>query len=149
MRKPDSWNSVISSMVEVLKNRSKDPRTQCASIAVSEDYKDIVWGYNGMITGYPENEEIWKPENKYKLVLHSEINLIIGAKRDLKNYTLFVSIPPCSDCAKYICQAGFKKVFYINEPNNKSQLDYDFAKQLFKTMNITFEKLAAPPCASN
>lgn len=65
---------------------------------------------------------------------------IINSKEDLSGWTLYVSIPPCSECARYIIMAGIKRIVYKNDPNKKSQLDYKTAKNMFKESNVILQK---------
>jgi len=144
MRQPLSWDEVLLQITVILKQRSKDPRTQVACIAVSPDFRDIAWGYNGMISGFPEDDSLWTPENKYERVLHAEINMILNGRKDLTGWTVYTTIPPCSVCAKYLCQAGVARVVYKNDPKKSSLLDYEISKELFDKCNIVYEKYRRP-----
>lgn len=143
MRTPLPWDEVFIRMAEVIALRSKDPNTQVGSIAVSPDKKRIATGFNGMISGYPENDMLWERPTKYLHVIHAETNLIINAKTDLSGWTLYLTMPCCSDCAKHVAQAGIKRVVYKNEPNPSSKLNYELAFDILRTAGVVVEKLEA------
>lgn len=123
-------------MAEAIADRSKDPSTQVGAVIVSPDKRRVAIGYNGMIAGICETEEMWQRPNKYDRVLHAEINSILNARCDLSGWTLYVTLSPCSDCAKYVAQSGVKRVVFKRKPKSDSQLDYEIALELFEAAGV-------------
>jgi dCMP deaminase len=79
------------------------------------DRRIVAKGYNGFPQGCPENEELWQRENKGDWVVHAELNAVANAARtgaSTKDGVIFVTIPPCLDCAKAIAAAGIRAVYY-------------------------------------
>ncbi len=144
MRTPDPWDSIFLTMAYVISKRSKDPNTQVGAILVSEDKRRMSSGYNGFPTGMKENAELWKRPVKYSYVCHAEINAILQARTDLTNWTLYVTMPCCSDCAKYVVQSGIGRVVFCEEPKPSSQLDYELANKMFESAGITVEQKCCP-----
>ncbi len=136
MRTPTDWDVVFMKMAEAIAERSKDPSTQVGSVIVSPDRRRVAVGYNGMIAGIQETDEMWQRPQKYSRVLHAEINSILNARCDLTGWTMYVTIPPCSDCAKYVAQAGVKKIVFKREPRPDSQLNYQLARELFESAGV-------------
>jgi len=139
MRKIISWEEYWMKQAELISCRSKDPITQVGSVAVDKDNRQRAAGYNGFPRGVTENDERWERPLKYKFAVHSEINLITNAVRigvGLANCTMYITIPPCSDCAKAIIQAGITKVIYKDPPNPSSALDYEHARLLLKEAGV-------------
>jgi dCMP deaminase len=65
--------------------------------------------------------------------IHSEANIVaMGAKEgvSLKGGSIYVTTFPCSNCARLLCEAGVKKVFY---KNGYSRLD---AENIFKSYGV-------------
>ena len=63
-----------------------------------------------------------KPE-----VLHAEANAIGKLARSNESgegATMFVTCAPCMDCAKMIYASGIKEVFYAENYNNSSGLEF-------------------------
>lgn len=99
---------------------SKDPSTQVGAIIVGPAMEDRSSGYNGAPRGCFADErgdarrEV-RPE-KYFWFSHAELNAITNAARvgvPLEGCTIYVTHPPCMDCARAIVQAGIKRVVTV------------------------------------
>lgn len=65
--------------------------------------------------------------------IHSEANIVAMGAKDgvsLKEGSIYVTTFPCSNCARLLCEAGIKKVFY---KNGYSRLD---AEDIFKSYGV-------------
>jgi dCMP deaminase len=65
--------------------------------------------------------------------IHSEANIVAMGAKDgvsLKGSSIYVTTFPCSNCARLLCEAGIKKVFY---KNGYSRLD---AEKIFKSFDV-------------
>ena len=94
-------------------------------------------GYNGTPSGF---ENICEEENGITkpYVLHAEANAITKLARSGNNSdgsTLYVTAPPCIECAKLIIQAGIKRVVYGEKYRLTEGID------LLKRANIEIEFL--------
>ncbi len=73
-------------------------------------------GYNGTPPGF-SNECEDENGNTHWYVVHAEANAILKIARNgnnsLEGSYLYITMAPCSDCAKLIISSGIKKVFYI------------------------------------
>jgi len=87
----------------------------------------------------------WERPTKYKYCVHAEINAILNCPVRPEGWTLYLTIPPCADCATKVIQAGVKRVIYLREPNPDSQLDCEFGKQLFEEAGVQLEKFVGEP----
>ena len=116
---------------------SSAKRKKVGAIIVKDD-RIISIGYNGMPTDWDNNceDEVvdyfsdrmpittlkTKPE-----VLHAEANAIGKLARSNESgegATMFVTCAPCMDCAKMIYASGIKEVFYAENYNNSSGLEF-------------------------
>ena len=84
---------------------------------VVKDKTIISDGYNGTPSGF---ENVCEDENNLTkpYVLHAEANAITKLARSNNNSegaTLYVTAPPCIECAKLIIQAGIKRVVYAEK----------------------------------
>jgi dCMP deaminase len=131
-----NWDDLWIKAAALIAKRSKDPRTKVGVIIVSPDNRRISVGYNGFPYGIKETEERWKRPTKYSFVCHAEINAIIQANANLEGWTLYTTIPVCSNCAKYVIQAGINRVIYKDEPKKGSKLDYKHASTLLREAGI-------------
>ena len=110
-------------------------RKKVGCIIVKDD-RIISIGYNGMPSGWDNECEQWIPNDGVTFdvhpgdrdiygsyitkqeVLHAETNAIAKLARSSESgvgATMFITAPPCLDCAKLIYQAGIEKVFYTGE----------------------------------
>lgn len=89
---------------------SKDPSTKVGCVIVSPDRRQIATGYNGFPAGIKDDIRLDNKTRKNQLMVHAELNAILNARVDLTGWTLYVTKPPCINCATAIIQAGIKKV---------------------------------------
>lgn len=105
-------------------------RKQLGALLV-KDKRIISIGYNGVASGQEhckDHFEKWKvyysEKNFYDYhgifsnenEIHAETNCIGYASREgisTKDCTIYVSLSPCTSCAKLIIAAGIKEVFYL------------------------------------
>jgi dCMP deaminase len=92
-------------------------------------------GYNGTPAGWDnncENEFTTHPENLTKLVTkvevsHAEENCLMKMATSTESSdgaTMFITHPPCINCAKLINLAGIKKVYYNEEYRSTEGLEF-------------------------
>ena len=115
-----NWDQMFMGVALLVANRSKDPSTQVGSVIVSPDNKIVSTGYNGLPNGCSDDEFPWEREGdfldvKYTYITHSEINCIINSYGNLRNHRLYVTLFPCSECAKVVIQSGIKEVIYLED----------------------------------
>ena len=95
-------------------NVSYAKRLNVGALTVSTD-GSMLCGYNGMISGFP-NECEYHNEDKTRIEsLHAESNTVTKAAHSpvkLKNATLFVTHINCIECAKIAIQSGIRRVVY-------------------------------------
>ena len=110
------WNSRIMELAQLVSEWSKDISTKCGAVIVDDNYRIISTGFNGFPRKCDDSIELYKDRRK-KLhrVLHSEVNAILFAKKDVEGCTIFVyPFPPCAACMAVIIQSGIKKVMTCN-----------------------------------
>lgn len=115
MRQIPDWDTYFMQIADAVSKRSKDPTTQVGAVLVDPDNRIIGTGYNGMPSGMYETDDTWKKENKYDLVLHSELNAIIHSVRSTYDATLYTTMYPCKECAKLVAAAKIKRIVYCND----------------------------------
>lgn len=133
-------------------SNSKDPSTQVGACYVSRDGKVLSVGCNQVPPLWNEDEFPWgtKEEygaknNKYTYIIHAEmagISNSSGLINDYKDATLYVTLFPCTSCAKLIASFGIKKIVYLNARTDCD--DYIYSSILLSKSNIEcvdFKKL--------
>lgn len=114
-----SWDAYFMGIAKISGMRSKDPDTQVGACIVDNDNKIVSIGYNGFPNGCSDDEYPWEKQNddplhnKYFYVTHAELNAILNSQaKNLKGYTIYVTLFPCNECAKAIIQSGIKRIIY-------------------------------------
>ena len=111
--KQQSWDEYFMNIAEVVASRSKDPSSQNGCVIVDNKHRPVSFGYNGMIQGADESKmTLTERPMKYYFAIHSEMNAIIFAKRDVSGCTLYNKMATCDNCLKYCLQAGITRFVY-------------------------------------
>lgn len=112
-KKQQEWDEYFLKIAETVALKSKDPSTQCGCIIVDENRRIVSSGYNGMIQGADESKmTLSERPMKYYFAIHSEMNAVLFAKRDLKGCTVYNNLATCENCLKYCLQSGIKRFVY-------------------------------------
>lgn len=154
--KQASWDEYFIGIAEEVAKRSKDPSTKFGCVIVDAKHRPISFGYNGMIQGADESKmTLSERPMKYYFVIHSEMNALLFAGRDLSGCTVYNTGATCENCLKYCLQAGIKRFVYkqlrVNSHgrSNKSMNTIDTDEAVIRllaampeveTLNITNEK---------
>ena len=107
------WDEYFLKIAETVALRSKDPSTKVGTVIVDERKRPVSFGYNGLIQGADETKlTLTERPMKYHCSMHSEINAIIFAHRDLTGCTCYSVYAPCVDCLRFLLQAGVTRIVY-------------------------------------
>lgn len=106
------WNLRMLSLAQHISTWSKDPSTQVGAVITDENNRIISVGYNGFPKKVKDTGERYNNrEEKYKFVVHAEMNAIVFAKTDLKDTILYTyPFQPCATCTGIIIQAGISSI---------------------------------------
>lgn len=109
----DKWDTRFLRVAREVADWSKDPGTRVGSVLV-KDRRIIATGYNGFPAGISDSFDRYADrEVKLSLTVHSEVNALLNAAKNgsqTKDATLYVTFPPCVNCATCIVQAGIVEV---------------------------------------
>jgi len=119
---------------------SKDPSTKVGAVIVNSDNKIIGTGYNGLPRGM-DDRKITDREFKIKHVVHAEMNAIFNSTCNVKGATLYISHPPCAQCAKLINAAGIKRVLWLHNEEFAERWDSNDAEDVFAAGGVDFTKV--------
>ena len=113
MSKQSEWDEYFMKIAEVVASKSKDPSSKMGCVIVDENKRVVSLGYNGMPQGADESKmTLSERPMKYYFVIHSEMNALIFAKRDLAGCTVYNRVATCENCLKYCLQAGITRFVY-------------------------------------
>lgn len=110
----NKWRQRFYNLAKHIATWSKDSSTQVGAVIISPDKRIITTGYNGMPSRVNDNvQKRWKRPEKYFWVEHAERNAIYQAAKygiSIKGCTMYITMFPCSDCARAIIQSGIKDI---------------------------------------
>ena len=142
-----SWQEYFMGMAFLSAQRSKDPSTQVGACVVGPDNRIIALGYNGFPNSCSDDMLPWGKEaedeldTKYPYVVHAEANAIINASSNLNDCRMYVTLFPCSECAKLIIQSGIKHLVFRHEIVKPRYLQSSLAtRKMFDLANVSYKK---------
>ena len=89
------------------------------------DSRIIAQGYNGFLPGAPHESKVIN--NHEQATVHAEQNTITDcAKRGVSsnNCDAYITHYPCVNCMKILCASGIKNIYYVNDYNNDTLVEY-------------------------
>ena len=140
-----SWQEYFMSVAQLVAKRSKDPITKVGACIVNQQNKIVATGYNGMPNGIRDDLVPWTKEGpfletKYAYVVHAELNAILNCVlTDQTGCRIYVSLFPCSECAKAIIQSGIRHVIYLSDKHADKD-GTKAAKKMFQMAGVLFEQ---------
>lgn len=107
------WDHRFLRIAEEVRLWSKDPGTKVGCVLV-QDRRILSTGYNGFpMTISDDLERYIDRDFKLSITVHAEKNAILNAAKNgtkVEGSTLYVTFPPCSQCASAVIQAGVAQV---------------------------------------
>ena len=106
------WDSRWLAVAKLFASFSKDPSTGVGAVAVDSRKRLAASGFNGLSRRVEDSQErLHNRTTRYSLTVHAEINMLISAERSLRGCTVYLwPMPPCSQCAAALIQAGISRV---------------------------------------
>ena len=107
------WDEYFMGIADEVAKRSKDPSSQNGCVIVDARHRPVSFGYNGTIQGADESKlTLSERPMKYYFAIHSEMNALLFAERDLTGCTIYNKMATCENCLKYCLQAGIRRFVY-------------------------------------
>lgn len=103
------WIGRFIDMAMLVSSWSKDPSTKVGAVIVDDKQRVVSVGFNGFARGVQDRVDVSR-ETKLARIIHAEPNAILFANRAVTGCTIFVTRPPCSNCAALIIQSGIARV---------------------------------------
>ena len=141
----NKWDNRFLDLAETIAGWSKDPSRKIGAVAVGKQRQILAQGYNGFPRGVDDSPSRYENrEEKYKLVVHAEMNVIYNASYNgvcLNDSMLYVhGLPVCSECAKGVIQVGIKRVIMrkpIELPKHWRE-SCTKTKEMFKEAGVSY-----------
>lgn len=140
------WGSWYLDFARTVATRSRDPSTKCGAAIVRPDNTLCSIGYNGFPRGLADLKGLYEDrEEKYKRIIHAEMNAILTAREPLHGYILYVvPFPPCERCAVHIIQSGIAHIVCpppTEEAEERWGHSWDLARNLYEEAGLTYEEV--------
>lgn len=133
-------------IAEAAAKKSKDPSSQMGCAIVDENKRVVSLGYNGLIQGSDESKmTLSERPMKYHFAIHSEMNALIYARRNLTGCTIYNRVATCDNCLKYCLQAGIKRFVYRELRVHSYATDPKHSMTNLETDEAIIRMLAAMP----
>lgn len=140
------WDKYFMGIAKEVAKKSKDPSSKNGCVIVDERRRPVSFGYNGTIQGADESKMTLKERPmKYYFAIHSEMNAVLFAGRDLTGCTLYNKIATCENCLKYCLQAGITRFVYEELRVHSHKTDTEKSMTSFETDEAIIRLLAACP----
>jgi len=149
----ENWDNYLMGIAEEVSKKSKDPSTKVGCVITTPDGAIRSTGFNGFPSGAIDDDpEMWKRPRKYLRVVHAEQNAIaLAAKHGtaLDGCVAYVTLFPCATCAKFLIQAGIKRVIAYEASACYATLDtwkeeWKEATCLFEETGLEYQVLPRP-----
>ena len=126
--------------------KSKDPSSKNGCVIVDKRKRVVSLGYNGLVQGADESKlTLSKRPMKYYFSIHSEMNAVLFAHRDLTGCTLYNRMATCENCLKYCLQAGIKRFVYRELRVHSHSTDHKHSMTNPETDEAVVRLLASMP----
>ncbi len=106
----NKWDQRFLGLAAHVAQWSKDPSTQVGAVIVDEKNRVVSLGFNGFPRGVEDRD--MPREQKLLRTIHAEVNALLFARQDVEGCTMYVTHPPCAQCAAKIVQAGIRCVVW-------------------------------------
>ena len=107
-----SWDHYFLDLAEQVSRRSPDRHTKHGCVLVDQDHRVISTGYNGPVSGVPNELVPLDRPDKYNWFIHAEDNAVAFARCDLRGATAYVTGPPCAACFRRLLQVGVRRIVH-------------------------------------
>ena len=125
------WRARFLGMAVHVAGWSLDPSTQVGAVVANARKRVVGLGYNGFPDRILDRPEwLANREVKQSMVIHAEVNAILNATTAVEGCALYVSAPPCGECAKFVVQAGIVEVIHLPPPA-------EFAERWAKSLELS------------
>lgn len=140
-----NWDKKFLDVAILTASWSKDQNRKVGCVFTDTDNNQLSGGYNGFPRGIADDHRLHDRETKLPMVVHAEANAVAAAARNghaLKNSTAYITLPPCSQCAALLIQAGVHRVVFLSGVKpSKWESNWALAQGLLTEAGIEFEEV--------
>ncbi len=145
------WDTYFMEIAKQASTRSSCTQSKHGAVIVSNRHIRST-GYNGTPSGYGHCDQGACPrgrkgdKTKPCAGLHAEANAILySGPEEREGATLYVTSPPCFDCAKLIANSGIREIVTVADA---AAQDTDKIRRFLLDCRVRFRTLKAAPTKS-
>lgn len=126
-----NWDRKFVGLAHHISSWSKDPSTKVGAVIVGDRQRVLSLGYNGFPRGIRDlPSRLNDRPLKYQFTAHAERNALDQAECSVHGATIYVTAPPCAECAKSIIQRSIARVV-------ATEMDRDFMARWAESFAFT------------
>ena len=111
--RPTKWQNYMD-IAEKIAERSHDAETKVGALLVKNNtFAIVATGFNGFVSGAPDDVLPNTRPDKYTFFLHSEENVMANCCKhgvSTDNCTLVCTLTPCTRCTRLMYQSGITNI---------------------------------------
>ena len=105
----NKWDRRFLEMAALVAGWSKDPSSKVGACIVDAQKRIVSLGFNGSPRGV---FDVGERTTRLLRTIHGEANALHFASRTVEGCTMYVTHPPCANCAAHIIQRGIARVVF-------------------------------------
>ena len=139
---PSKWDTRFLDLAGHVAGWSRDESTRVGAVIVDTKKRVISLGFNGFPAGV--DDTVTSRDQKLRRTVHAEINALSFASRSVEGCTIYVTHPPCSNCAAVLIQHGLADVVF---PKPSAEFlerwgeSYEEGRAMFKEANVKVREI--------
>lgn len=135
-----------------LAKNSEDPNTKVGCYLINRKGRHVGMGYNRMPidskSNFPWSKTGKLYETKYPYVIHAEMAAMIEGLKENRNFLsheleVYVTLFPCSNCAKMLVEFGAKTIYYLDDKYAATE-DVIASKALLRGCGVEYKQVEDP-----
>ena len=103
------WDERFLALADLVATWSKDPGSKVGCCIIDGKRRVVSVGFNGSPRGV---EDATDRPRKLMRTVHAEANALHFANRDVVACVVYVTHPPCANCAAHLIQRGISEVVF-------------------------------------
>ncbi len=140
-----SWDEYFLAIAEQVSLRSPDPNTRHGCVIVDQGKRVLSTGYNGPVSGLPNDLVPLVRPDKYDWFIHAEDNAVAFARCDLRGSTAYVTGTPCAPCFRRLLQVGIRRIVQgTRESACLNEREIKACQTMAKALGVEWVTLGGP-----
>jgi len=137
-----SWDDQLLSQAFLIAQRSPDRHTKCGCVITDSDHKVLGQGFNGFPRGVDDNALPLERPDKYKWMIHAEVNAILNCDHRPEKATAYITTEPCLQCMILMWQSGIKEVVFSSNGPKPRMTTHDPSYELDKNLFLDLSRMS-------